>query len=111
MSKQKEGKSKEEETEFLFSKVPPPLWESIFTFLLIGKTKKEKKIIFSSIRLSCKLFRNIISKFWKQVVPLNFLKNYFENCSKYSFSIQSIYLVPSKYQEELVQPCPLFFSS
>lgn len=76
--------------------VPQPVWESIFTCLNNEKEKDDSKLqSLFSLRLTCKLFRNIISKFWQQVLPFNYLEIYFIKCLRFQFYPQSIYVIPS----------------
>ena len=91
----------------IFQFIPSSIWEIIFNFLndksekyeLFGNTKRFYiKIpmnveIFYSIRLCCKLFRNIISKYWIQYIPGNHLATYIKNCKKFQFSPQNIFII------------------
>lgn len=80
----------------IFDFIPCPLWEKIFEILVLqGNIRQNLK----NLRCACKSFRNIISKFWEQLLPLHQLPMYFQTCERIQFFPQSIYVLAPKESE------------
>ena len=63
-------RSKEENSNSIFSQIPLPLWSQIFQIV------QESQETLSTLRLVCKSFRNLISPYWIQVISKKQEKDY-----------------------------------
>src|SRR5689334_1018915 len=65
-----------------FFVIPIPLWNQIIEYL------KNDKESLKNLRLICKLFRNMVSQFWKQVIPDSMVSDYFMKIEKLDFRVE-----------------------
>jgi len=67
-----------------FYLIPLPLWKEIIYYL------REEKQSLKSLRLVCKVFRKFIIPYWIQIIPNQFVNQYFDQIKKFNFGIQII---------------------
>lgn len=65
----------------IFFSIPFPIWKVIFRIF-----EFERKTL-ENIRLVCKIFRNLVSSFWRQVIPIQNLAHYLNQIQKFKFEI------------------------
>ena len=80
-SNEKELKENNEHNYFI---LPNDMWREIFRIII----KNGESLDY--IRLSCKLFRNLTSPYWKQAIPISHLYMYFMNIKKYGLEVNEI---------------------
>jgi len=66
--------------------LPDDIWKEIFYYLYF----------IESVRLCCKLFRNLSAYFWKQRIHIRYLNNYINNVNKFNFVIKKLIIFDNK---------------
>src|SRR5579885_3548373 len=74
-------------SEETFFQLPIPIYEQIISYF------QEDKKTLKSLRLVCRLFRNLTTPFWKQVIPKQLISKYFSNLKQCHFKVQCIVIL------------------
>lgn len=85
---------------FIFLKIPVPIWSNIFQTLSEGLQHRT----LANLRLTCKLFRKLISPFWKQKISNCHLECYLHDCKRLDFYPECI----SVNEKNIFEPFQLF---
>lgn len=73
--------------------IPQVLWNEIFGLLYFQNNSIPRT--FSSLRLVCKTFRNLIAPYWKQKIKIEDLEVYASKCLSFGFSVHSLTIIGS----------------
>src|SRR5579885_3381509 len=74
-----------------------PLWKEIIEF-----AQKEKETL-KQVRLVCKYLRNLISSYWKQIIPEQYVSEYWKKIKKFNFEIQHFVIINTNSKEKILE--------
>src|SRR5579883_2618629 len=74
-----------------------PLWKEIIAF-----AQKEKETL-KQVRLVCKYLRNLISFYWKQSIPEQYVSEYWKKIKKFNFEIQIFVIINTNSKEKILE--------
>src|SRR5579883_1561453 len=74
-----------------------PLWKEIIEFI-----QKEKETL-KQVRLVCKYLRNLISFYWKQSIPEQYVSEYWKKIKKFNFEIQIFVIINTNSKEKILE--------
>src|SRR5579883_2479652 len=74
-----------------------PLWKEIIEFI-----QKEKETL-KQVRLVCKYLRNLISSYWKQIIPEQYVSEYWKKIKKFNFQIQHFVIINTDSKEKILE--------
>src|SRR5579875_3422629 len=74
-----------------------PLWKEIIEFV-----QKEKETL-KQVRLVCKYLRNLISFYWEQTIPEQFVLEYWKKIKKFNFQIQHFVIININSKKKILE--------
>src|SRR5579875_2217260 len=74
-----------------------PLWKEIIEF-----AQKEKETL-KQVRLVCKYLRNLISSYWKQIIPEQYALEYWKKIKKFNFEIHYFVIISTYLKEKILE--------
>src|SRR5579875_2265701 len=74
-----------------------PLWKEIIEFV-----QNEKETL-KQVRLVCKYLRNLISSYWKQTIPKQYVSEYWKKIKKFNFEIQHFVVINTNSKEKILE--------
>src|SRR5579875_3773837 len=74
-----------------------PLWKEIIEFV-----QNEKETL-KQVRLVCKYLRNLISSYWKQTIPKQYVSEYWKKIEKFNFQIQNFVIINTNSKKKILE--------